>query len=258
MKKTMVAICAHADDAEINAGGAMAKWVAEGGMVHIIMMGNNCSGYIIPDDRDETKRFRLPPPETAAIRRREQDAAAKLIGAKVHYQDYWQRHYWNGKAVVDAGFTADPLYPYGMKPALCILIACNEEPCIRQLADLLVSLHPSVVLTQTPLDIDPEHHAVSAMTWQAFQAAPALKGVPLRYWTASTGSPDGTAAPDYDHFEDISDFYAMKVKLCEAHASQWTKNRQAVVARRAVQWGKTIGVRYAEPFLAAAWGNGAN
>lgn len=250
-RPVLVAVCAHADDAELNAGGTLAKWVADGGEVRVVMMTNNCSGDLIPADGNETRKIRRPPAETSRTRHREQEAAAGLIGAKVRYLNYWQRHYWNGDRAVDVGYDADALYPDTLPRELCILIACNDAEHIARLGRLLADMRPSLVLTQTPLDVDPEHHAVAAMVWSAFRATPSLKAVPLRFWTPSSGSPGGLVDPHYDRIEDITDHYDMKVRLCAAHASQWSERRRAIVRQRAEYWGLKAGVRYAEPFLSS-------
>lgn len=254
-KKVLIAIAAHADDAEINAGGLLAKWAAAGGQIHILMATNNCSGPMIPDSGDEHAKRRLGPLETHCIRHREQDAAAALLSAKMHYLNYYQRHYWNGREEVHEGYTySDPL-PEGLPHTLPILIACNEPDHMDRLAAMIGDLKPDLVLTQTPADRDPEHHAVAAMVWESFLRNPELQRVPLRFWSSSTASPGGLLDPHYDHIEDISDTYGRKLELCACHASQMTARRYDVVTRRAAYWGRRIGVAYAEPFRSAHWGD---
>jgi len=255
---TLVAISAHADDAELNAGGTLAKWAAGGGTVHIVMATNNCSGSMVPPDGGERARplpamgtRRLPPAETMAIRRREQEAAAALLSAKVHHLDYPQRHYWDGSQPVTVGYGPVPL-PAGMAALPPLVIAFQQHEHVARLADLLVSLGPDPVLTQTPLDLDPEHHAVASMVWQAFQRTRAKLGAAtLRFWTPGSSCQDGLLDPHYDHIEDISEHFEAKLALCRCHASQMTQVRLDMVQRRAAEWGRRLGVRYAEPFKTA-------
>jgi LmbE family N-acetylglucosaminyl deacetylase len=252
MSETLVAVPAHADDAELNAGGAMAKWAAAGGSIHIVMVTNNCSGSMIPPDGSEEAKRRLPPLETTAIRRREQEAAAALLGAKVHYLDYCQRHFWDGEKEISEGYGDIPAPP-GIAGHPPILIACQQREHIERLAKLLVELRPGLVLTQSVLDLDPEHHAVAAMVWHAFRRREAeLGNVPLRFWTPGSSCQDGLFDPGYGHIEDISEFHERKLELCRCHASQMTQVRLDMVERRAKLWGAGIGVRYAEPFKTAS------
>ncbi|HPD15361.1 MAG TPA: PIG-L family deacetylase [Planctomycetota bacterium] len=262
-KPTLVAVAAHADDAELNAGGALAKWSDQGGAIHILMATDNCSGSIIPPNGDEAAARRLPPAETMAIRRREQEAAAALLGAQVHYLDYPQRHYWDGHRAVSIGYGHVPApvsatlsaTPHSATrgPQLPPLIIAFQQPeHVARLADLLAALEPDLVLTQTPLDLDPEHHAVASMVWQAFQRRKAdLAHATLRFWTPGSSCQGGLLDPGYDWIEDISEHYERKLALCRCHASQMTALRLDMVARRAAQWGRRIGVRYAEPFKSA-------
>lgn len=253
MSGALVAIAAHADDAEINAGGLMAKWAAGGGAVHILMMTDNGAGAVLPADGDETRKYRLPPEENSRLRHREQQAAADLIGARVHHVGYLQRTYWDGERVRRIGYDPAPPAPPGFAGRPCILLACGDAALIAELGARVAALRPALVVTQTPLDVDPEHHAVAAMAWLAFQRTPALAGVPLLFWAGSTSSPGGLADPRYDRIEDISGYYETKRRLCAAHASQWTARRQHIVRARAEHWGRTIGVAHAEPFRSAWW-----
>ncbi|MFP4055428.1 MAG: PIG-L deacetylase family protein [Candidatus Brocadiia bacterium] len=251
MSGPLVAVAAHADDAELNAGGTLAKWVAGGGTVHIVMVTNNCSGACIPEGDGEKHARRLPPDQTMAIRRREQEAAAALLGASLHTLDYCQRHYWDGEREVSEGYGGvRPPQAIASHPPL--LIAFLQPDHIRRLSDLLVSLRPERVLTQTPIDLDPEHHAVAAMVWRAFrQRKRELGSATLRFWTPGSSCQDGMLDPGYDHIEDVSDHYATKLALCRCHASQMTRTRLDMVRRRATLWGRRLGVRYAEPFRTA-------
>ena len=252
----LVAVAAHADDAELNAGGFMAKWRARGGSVHVVMMTNNCAGLVIPPGKPESERRWLSPHAMTALRMREQNASARRLGAKVHYMNYCQRQYWNGREVVWIGHGPSPKPPKDVAGFIQILVAMNQAPEIEKVSKLLAGLKPDLVLTQAPFDVDPEHHAVSVLAWQAFSRTRALKGVPLRYWTPSTASPGGTFDPQYDHIEDISDYYDEKLALCRCHASQMTVRRLEIVATRAAYWGRKIKVKYAEPFRRAHWRTG--
>src|SRR5262245_31315254 len=67
----VLAIYAHPDDAEISAGGTMAKWAAAGREVHLLVLTNGDRGSGDPAmDRGEL----------AEIRRVETDAGAAVMG----------------------------------------------------------------------------------------------------------------------------------------------------------------------------------
>jgi LmbE family N-acetylglucosaminyl deacetylase len=249
----LVAVAAHADDAELNAGGLMAKWHARGGSVAIVMVSNNCSGGFLPEDGDESRLLRLPPEETTARRHAEQEMAAAMLSAKVHYLGYPQRHFWNGKETVLIGYErgGDPV-PQHLLDLPPLLLAFRQPEHVRRLADLLASLAPRRVVTQISTDLDQEHLAVCAMTCQAFRLEEKrLADTQLQFWTPGSSAPQGLFDPGYDHIEDISDFYEAKLALCGAHRSQMTRERWRMVESHARHWGQKIGVEYAEPYKTA-------
>lgn len=259
MSEVLVAVGAHCDDVELNAGGTLARWAGLGGEVHIVMVTNNCSGAIIPEGGEESDKRRLPPGETRRIRHEEQIRAAELIGAQVHFLDYCQRHYWDGQREVSVGFTEkDP--PPEITDSPQLLIAFQQSRHYRALGDLLAGLDPALVLTHGVLDTDPEHHAVCSMVWLAFRDRPErFNGVDLRFWTPGSSVPWGIMEPGYDHLEDISEYYGMKLELCRCHASQMTSGRLQMVRKRAEFYGRRLeGATYAEPFNSARnWRSGA-
>ena len=72
-KKSVLVVAPHPDDAEIGAGGTIARWIAEGKDVYYILTTNGDKGS---DDPNMTS-MRL-----ATIREREQLKAAKVLGVK--------------------------------------------------------------------------------------------------------------------------------------------------------------------------------
>ncbi|MGZ5299866.1 MAG: PIG-L deacetylase family protein, partial [Actinomycetota bacterium] len=67
----VLGIYAHPDDAEISAGGTMAKWVAAGREVHLLVLTNGDRGS---NDRSQDRA------ELAATRLAETEAAAEVLG----------------------------------------------------------------------------------------------------------------------------------------------------------------------------------
>lgn len=67
----VLAVFAHPDDAEISSGGTLAKWVAAGREVHLLILTNGDRGSSDPT---------LDRAELARIRRRESEAAGKVLG----------------------------------------------------------------------------------------------------------------------------------------------------------------------------------
>jgi LmbE family N-acetylglucosaminyl deacetylase len=259
MRKTLVAIPAHADDAELNAGGTMLKWAAEGGQIHVIMTTDNCSGAMIPAGGDIQDAERWGPAETSAKRFEEQEAACRLYGGTLHRLDYSQRHCWEpaSKQELVVHYQPQAPAPAFVKDHLPLIIAADGTEHARALGELLASLQPDLILTQNPLDLDSEHHATAGLVWKA-----QLGRVPVRFWMPGSTCQDGLVTMHYDSFEDISDYFEQKLMLCACHASQMSATRWDMVRERAAFYGQQQGVRYAEPFMTATssvrfgWGGG--
>ncbi len=87
----VLAVFAHPDDAEICAGGTLAKWAATGREVHLLVLTNGDRGSADPyRDREEL----------AATRREETRAAARVLGlASAHVLDIHDGELENTTAV---------------------------------------------------------------------------------------------------------------------------------------------------------------
>ena len=68
-----MAVAAHPDDAELNAGGTLAQWIAAGCEVTLVVCSDGEAGSSDPE---------MTCAEVARIRRSEQAAAAKLLGVR--------------------------------------------------------------------------------------------------------------------------------------------------------------------------------
>ncbi|MEE8471980.1 MAG: PIG-L deacetylase family protein [Dehalococcoidia bacterium] len=77
---SVLVITAHPDDAEIGAGGTLARWVAEGRELNYVVCTNGDKG---------SGDFDMVPERLAQVRRQEQLAAAAALGVKeVVFLDY--------------------------------------------------------------------------------------------------------------------------------------------------------------------------
>jgi LmbE family N-acetylglucosaminyl deacetylase len=247
----LVAVAAHADDAELNAGGLLAKWVARGGRAAIVMVTNNCSGECIPPGGDGSRLVRYLPAATTALRHREQAAAARLLGARLIHLGWPQRHFWNGRKVVSLDHRPRRRPPAGVE-GTPLVIAFRQAAAVKRMGDLLVALKPARVVTQVPTDLDPEHHATACLVWQAFAARRrALRGATLQFWSPGSSCVGGIFDPGFDCVEDVSAHFEDKLRLLAAHESQMVRMRWDMVRDRARRWGRRIGVRYAEPYKTA-------
>jgi LmbE family N-acetylglucosaminyl deacetylase len=254
---SLVAIGAHADDIELHAGGIAAAWAQSGRPVHFVMTTNNMSGNLLPEGDPQGQPYALGPQQTQAIRQREQAQAAAVIGASLRHLNFPQRHYWTGQGRRALDFNAAPHDPFvasSTRPPL--LIAAQKDEAIDEVADLLVSLKPAAILTQTITDIDPEHHATASLVWQAYQRrADDLRGATLYFWAPGTSSMAGMLRQNFDCIVPVSaEQFERKMRMLNCHASQMTARRLEMAQRRARYWGAEVGVEFAEPLTTVLQG----
>lgn len=72
-RKTILAVFAHPDDVDFSSAGTIAKWVEEGSIVYYLICTNGNKGSSDPKMTSE---------KLVKIRKAEQEAAAKVLGAK--------------------------------------------------------------------------------------------------------------------------------------------------------------------------------
>jgi LmbE family N-acetylglucosaminyl deacetylase len=182
-----LAVGAHPDDIEFGAGGTLARWAADGCLVHHLVLTDGSKGTWDPAS---------DPAELANLRVNEQVAAARTLGA--------------GK-VLHAGFVDGELY--------------NGRGEREAVSRVIRRIQPTVVLTHDPWKryrLHPDHRTGGFLVLDAIVAArdphffPDQEEAPHR--------PDEILlfeADVVDHYEAVDEFFETKVAALLAHRSQW-------------------------------------
>lgn len=214
----ILAIGAHPDDLESSCAGTLAKYAAQG---HHVVMANLCNGAL---------GGQAPKEEMAAIRWREAQAAAMIIGAELI-----------GPVFEDLG-----IYP--------------NQSAREAVADIIRRARPDVIITSPQNDYHPDHVAASQLVFDASFLAtlPNYKSsedvfprlVPIFYMEPSS-------ALDFlpSEYVDITETFDLKRKMLQCHESQvrWLEeyrhadlvgNVETINRFRGLQ----AGVKYAEGF----------
>jgi LmbE family N-acetylglucosaminyl deacetylase len=224
-----LAIGAHADDVEFGCGATLAKWAAAGSEVHLCVLTDGSKGSWDPA---------TDVAELVATRRREQEAAADVLGIKtVHFL-----------GLVD-GELEDGL---DQRAALSAVIR---------------EVQPDVVIGHDPWKryrLHPDHRAAGTLTIDAIVAArdPHFfpgRGEPHRPETLLLFEAEET-----DHFEDVTSVLDAKIKALLAHKTQWHSTMgidpnapdaetqrtafEARIKEDARAAGKETGIDFAEAF----------
>lgn len=211
-------VCAHPDDAEIVAGGTIAKHAKHGDTVTLVILTRGELGPSA-DTGDAL----------AEIRKREAKAAAAVLGCTVRFMDL-----------------ADTAVAYSRAEALELAILIRElRPdilCSHSLFDINPDHRAAALLASDArhfarlarINLDGESHNVTAR----FSIQPVMREF------------QGTALFEPDVLVDISDVFEVKMEALREHKTQIEANPEhmELAEVRARHFGQLCAVRYAEAF----------
>lgn len=222
----ILAIHAHPDDAEILAGGTLARLAALGHPITIVSM--------TPGDCGSTEH---PAEEIARIRRAEATAAAALIGAQYLCAEFRDLAIFNN----DASRRAITELLRELEPELVLTASPVDYHCDHEATSVLV--RDACFAASAP-------NFVSGI-------APPLPRIPHLYFMDSTQSVDrdGRSQPS-DFLVDVTAAFPAKRAMLACHASQrsWLRRQHAIddYLETMERWtraaGRRAGCEYAEGF----------
>lgn len=223
---SVLGVFAHPDDAEIGAGGTLAKWAAAGREVHLLILTNGDRGSADPGmDRSAL----------AETRHRETMAAAEVMGL--------------------AGARILGVHDGELENTQAIREAVVRR--IREVrAETVLSCDPTAWFFENTYYNHTDHRRAGEIALDAafpgagnphFFSEHLAEGLELAavhdIWLGWTNEPN--------HREDVSDHFRTKVDALAAHASQLTEGIaffDEFLQRDAREAGERIGVEFAEPF----------
>ena len=222
----VLGVFAHPDDAEIAAGGVLAKWAAAGREVHLLILTNGDRGSQDPSASRE---------ELAATRRVETEAAAGVMGV----------------ASVRVLSTHD-----GELENTTIVREVVTRRIREVRAETVISVDPTAVFFENRYYNHSDHRTAG---WIALDSCFPGSGNP-HFFSEQLG--EGLETQDvYDVWlgwsnepnrtEDISGFFETKIAALAKHDSQLTEGIRffdEFLRKGAVESGAKIGVEHAEEF----------
>jgi LmbE family N-acetylglucosaminyl deacetylase len=222
----VLGVYAHPDDAEISAGGTLARWCAEGREVHLLVLTNGDRGSGDPQ-RDRA--------ELAATRLVETEAAGQVLGlASVRVLGIHDGELANTEVV--------------------------REAVVRRIreveAETVVSVDPTAWFFENRYYNHSDHRIAGEIALDAsypgsgnphYFAQHLQEGLDVRdvydIWLGWTNEPN--------HVQDISGTFDTMIAALAKHDSQLTEGIrffEEFLSKEAVELGATIGVAYAEGF----------
>jgi LmbE family N-acetylglucosaminyl deacetylase len=222
----VLAILAHPDDAEISAGGTLAKWAAAGREVHLLVLTNGDRGSSDPwSDRAEL----------AATRGAETEAAGRILGLTgTHVVDVHDGELENTTEV--------------------------RELVIRRIrmvrAETVLSVDPSAWFFENRYYNHSDHRRAGEIALDAvfpgagnphYFAEHLAEGLDVRevndVWLGWTNEPN--------HHEDVTGFFQTKMEALAAHVSQVEEGIrffEEMLEKEAREAGALAGAELAESF----------
>lgn len=222
--RSVLAVGAHPDDMDFGAAGTLAKWAAAGTVITYLICTDGSKGSDDP---------MMSPRRLAAIRRKEQQSAAKILGAR---EVIFLKHP-DGELVPDRALKEEIVRVIRMK-----------KP------ELVITLDPAFFYSLARGYLNhPDHRAAASAAADAvfplardrlnFPAHEKRGIMPHKVKTLFFVSFD-----DPTHIEDINAVMPQKLAALRAHASQVGEDAIARMRVRAATLGKRAHMRHAEGF----------
>lgn len=218
----VLAIYAHPDDAEVAAGGSLARWASRGSAVYVCVCARGDKGSLDPA---------VVPDALVELRKVESGESSRLLGLKGRY---WLGH-------LDGEFD-------------------NSVELRSQMVGLIRKLKPDVVLGPDPTAVFfgqtyVNHRDHRSVGWAVIDAVCPAASNPHYFPDEGPAHPvsklllSGTLEPDV--WVDVTESIDTKVSAVVCHASQIGERGDLVrssVLRRAGDAGQRAGTRFAEGF----------
>lgn len=225
--KVVLGIAAHPDDLDFGASASFAKWANQGADVYYLIVTDGSKGSDDPAAK---------PDELVTMRQQEQRNAARIVGARdvffLGYED----------------------------SALEITLQLKKDivKYIRMLQpDVVVTMDPSMIYSKVRGVLNhPDHRAAAQAALDAvyplardrltFPEYSARGLLPHKVRTLLLINFD-----EQNYYEDVSNYFEMKMQALEAHTSQIpdASSLRAAMETLASQLGGKGGFKYAEAFL---------
>lgn len=224
--ESVLAVYGHPDDAEISAGGTLARWAADGATVWLLVCTRGEKGSQDPDQ---------DPDELAGLRIEESEKATKLMG----FADHFHLDHLDGELENDARLRGEIV-----------------EHVRRLGPDVLVCPDPTAVFFGDRYYNHRDHRITG---WAALDAVAPAAGNPHYFREQLTADlePHNISAVylsgtfEANCWVDIEDTIETKIDALFCHASQLVETGdwfRQFLRERAEDAGRQAGVRYAEAF----------
>jgi len=218
----ILSVVAHPDDAEILCAGTLIKYAQAGHKVTMVPFTNGSMGDL-----------KIKPEEMRLIRKKEAQASADMIGAKLIWPDVNDEH----------------VFP--------------DERHRSTMVDVIREADPDVIFTHSPNDYHPDHRYVSQLVFDAYSQKglpfiPNQSMPPCRLEHTQIYYIDNVCGIGFEPTEyvDTTEVFELKKKMLACHKSQFKDmKKQAntdmfeLIETQSKFRGLASGCKYAEGFV---------
>lgn len=233
-RKCIMIFCAHADDADENAGGTLAKYVAMGYEGIYVVAINNLDGCNLETTpwydkgpkftiSNSPHKYRVGALETSQIREEEARQAAAVYPATPVFLNFKEPTFYIGRKMVYYGTDQYDEYAPPGRPLVAMATYMDEE--VDFVCDLLKKYQPEIVITHTMGGEKLDHGNAGYLIYRAFKKAMEQNIAVGKLWMTVNGwlldkdaQKSGRGKPDV-HI-DVKDFLKTKYEALNKHVSQ--------------------------------------
>ncbi len=241
MKRCVVVFAAHTADAELGAGGTMAKFARQGYRVIVVIVTTSVSepvsGRLLNGQASDT----LTPCELAALREQEAYAAAQIIGHELEFFRLNERFFTHKGIQYYVDFRENP--PPVELPGTGWFGSVSPDASVfaKKVQEVLLREEPEFILTHSVTDMCYEHYLVADIVTPAYRWALQREGASIGKLLAWEAEQDNrTFQMPITCIEDITEFREIKHEALLKCASQVSKSMLDLSTARETHWGRTL------------------
>ncbi len=236
MKKSIVVFAAHTADAELGAGGTMARFVRQGYRVVVVIVTTSVSEPVMESLPDS-----LTPRELAELREQEAYQAAQIIGHELEFLRINERFFTHGGKRYYVDFREDP--PPVELPGTGWFgsVSPDASAFANKVQEILMREEPEFILTHPVTDSYYEHYLVADIMTPAYRWSLQSEGASIGKLLAWEADQDNrTFQMPITGIEDITEFREVKHEALQKHASRVDKSMLDLATARETHWGRTL------------------
>jgi LmbE family N-acetylglucosaminyl deacetylase len=241
MKKCIVVFAAHTADAELGAGGTIAKFVSQGYRALVVIVTTSVGDPVVGTLPDRLVPDSLTPYELAALREQEAYAAAQVMGHELEFLRLNERFFTHRGKRYYVDFREKP--PPVELPGTGWFgsVSPDASAFAKKVQEILLREEPEFIFTHPVTDTCYEHYLVADIMTPAYRWALQREGTSigkLLAWEA--GQDSRTFQMPVTGIEDITEFREIKHEALRKHVSRVNRIMLDLATAREIHWGRTL------------------